>query len=197
MHLLFLSITKYSYFEIFIALGLGIIGLPIPDETLMAYAGFLVFQGKLNYLYTIMVAFMGSSCGITIGYVLGKTFGNQLIKRYASKMHVNSDEIQDAENFYNRYGKFALFIGYFVPGVRHLTAIIAGASRMPYRTFALFAYTGGFLWTITLVSIGYFLGEQWRHVYMYSHRYIIPVVLVSIVVLGIAIYWKNIGRKTK
>jgi membrane protein DedA with SNARE-associated domain len=197
MHLLFLSITKYSYFEIFIALGLGIIGLPIPDETLMAYAGFLVFQGKLNYLYTIMVAFMGSSCGITIGYVLGKTFGNQLIKRYASKMHVNSDEIQDAENFYNRYGKFALFIGYFVPGVRHLTAIIAGASRMPYRTFALFAYTGGFLWTITLVSIGYFLGEQWRHVYMYSHRYIIPVVLVSIVVFGIAIYWKNVGRKTK
>jgi len=55
----------------------------------------------------------------------------------------------------------------------------------------------GFLWTITLVSLGYFLGEQWRHVHMYSHRYIIPVVLVSIVVLGMAIYWKNVGRKTK
>ena len=178
MHLLLLSITKYSYFKIFIALGLGIVGLPLPDETLMAYAGFLVFQGKLNYLYTIMVAFMGTSCGITIGYVLGKTFGNKFIKRYASKMQVNPDDIQDAENFYNRYGKFALFIGYFIPGVRHLTAIFAGASLMPYRAFALFAYTGGFLWTITLVSLGYFLGEKWRHVYMYSHRFIIPLVLL-------------------
>jgi len=195
MHSLLLSITKYSYFEIFIALGLGIVGLPIPDETLMAFAGFLVFQGKLNYLYTIMAAFMGTSCGITIGYVLGKTFGNPLIKRYASKMHVNPDHIQDAENFYNRYGKFALFIGYFIPGVRHLTAIFAGTSLMPYRTFALFAYTGGFLWTITLVSLGYFLSENWRHVYMYSHRFIIPLALLSIIVLLIGIYWKTVKVK--
>ncbi len=191
MHSLLLSITKYSYFEIFIALGLGIVGLPMPDETLMAYAGFLIFQGKLNYLYTILVAFAGTSCGITIGYVLGKTFGNPFIKKYASKMHVNPDDIQKAEKFYNRHGKFALFIGYFIPGVRHMTAIFAGTSLMPYRTFALFAYTGGFLWTITMVSLGYFLGEKWHYVYMYSHRFIIPLVLLSIIVLIISIYWNT------
>jgi membrane protein DedA with SNARE-associated domain len=197
MHFLLLSITKYSYLEIFIALGLGIVGLPVPDETLMAYAGFLVFQGKLNYLYTILVAFAGTSCGITIGYLLGKTFGNPFIKRYAFKMHVNPDDIQHAEKFYNRYGKFALFIGYFIPGVRHLTAIFAGTSLMPYRTFALFAYTGGFLWTIALVSLGYFLGEKWRHVYMYSHRFIIPLVLFSIIVLLIGFYWKTVKVKNE
>jgi membrane protein DedA with SNARE-associated domain len=195
MHSLLLSITKYSYFGIFIALGLGIVGLPVPDETLMAYAGFLVFQGKLNYLYTILVAFTGTSCGITIGYVLGKTFGNPFIKKYASKMHMNPEDIQRAENYYNRYGKFALFIGYFMPGVRHLTAIFAGTSLMPYRTFALFAYTGGLLWTITLVSLGYFLGEKWHHVYMYLHRFIIPLVLLSIIVLIIGIYWNTVKVK--
>jgi membrane protein DedA with SNARE-associated domain len=197
MHSLLLSIYQYSYIGIFIALGLGIVGLPIPDETLMAYAGFLVFQGKLNYLYTIMVAFAGTSCGITIGYVLGKTFGNPFIKRYASKMRMNLDDIQHAENFYNRYGRFALFIGYFIPGVRHLTAIFAGTSLMPYRTFALFAYTGGFLWTITLVSLGYFLGEKWHHVYMYSHRFIIPLILLSIIVLFIGTYWKTVNVRSK
>jgi membrane protein DedA with SNARE-associated domain len=197
MHSLLLSITKYSYFEIFVALGLGIVGLPVPDETLMAYAGFLVFQGKLNYLYTILVAFAGTSCGITIGYALGKKFGNPAIKKYASKMHVNQDDIRHAENFYNRYGKFALFIGYFIPGVRHLTAIIAGASLMPYRTFARFAYAGGFLWTITMVSLGYFLGEKWRHVYMYSHRFIIPLILFSIIVLLIVFYRKTVKVKNE
>jgi membrane protein DedA with SNARE-associated domain len=195
MHSLLLIITKYSYFEIFIALGLGILGLPIPDDTLMAYAGFLVFQGKMDYLYTIIVAFMGTSCGITIGYVLGKNFGNPFIKKYAPKMHANPDDIKDAESFYNRYGKFALFIGYFIPGVRHFTAIFAGSSLMPYRTFALFAYTGGFLWTISLVSLGYFLREKWSHVYMYSHRFIIPLVLLSIIVLLIVIYWKTVKVK--
>jgi membrane protein DedA with SNARE-associated domain len=195
MHSLLLSITKYSYFEIFIALGLGIVGLPIPDETFMAYAGFLVFQGKLIFLYTILVAFMGTSCGITIGYVLGKRLGNPFIKKYASKMHMNPDDIREAEIFYNRYGKFALFIGYFIPGIRHFTAIFAGTSLMPYRTFALFAYTGGFIWTITLVSLGYFLGEKWRHIYMYSHRFIIPLVLLSILVLLIGIYWNTVKVK--
>ena len=196
MQALLLGIAKYSYLEIFIALGLGIVGLPIPDEMLMAYAGFLVFQGKLNFLSTLVVAFLGTSCGITIGYVLGKTLGNRFITRYAAKMNVNPEAIKNAENFYLRYGKFALFIGYFIPGVRHLTAIIAGASRMPSRTFALFAYTGGFLWTITLVSLGYFLGENWRQVYMYSHRFIIPLVLLCISAVLAGVYrksWKGAG----
>jgi membrane protein DedA with SNARE-associated domain len=195
MHSLLFSITKYSYLEIFIALGLGIVGLPIPDEALMAYAGFLVFQGKLNYLCTIVVAFTGTSCGITLGYVLGKTFGNPLIKKYASKMHVSPDDLQNAEKFYNKYGKFALFIGYFIPGVRHLTAIFAGISLMPYRTFSFFSFAGGLLWTITLVSLGYLLGEKWRHIYMYSHRFIMPAVFISMIFLLIRIYMIHIkGR---
>ena len=103
-------------------------------------------------------------------------------------MIVNPDDIQKAVNFYNRYGKHALFIGYFIPGVRHLTAIIAGTSLMPYRIFALFAYPGGFLWTITLVGIGYFLGEKWHHVYMYSHRFIILAVFLSVAFILIRIY---------
>ena len=195
MQPLLLIITKYSYLGIFIALGLGILGLPVPDETLMAYAGFLVSQGKTSYFYTMMVAFIGTSCGITIGYILGRIFGSPFIKRISAKTYMNPDHIQNAENFYNHYGKFALFIGYFVPGVRHLTAIFAGTSLMPYRIFALFAYAGGLFWTITFVSLGYFLGEKWHKVYMYSHRYITPVVLVAIVMLLIAIYWKNAAGK--
>ena len=196
MHSLLLSIVKYSYAGIFIALGLGIVGLPIPDETLMAYAGFLVSQGKLNYSYTIMIAFLGTSCGITIGYVLGRTFGNPFIKKYAARIHINPDDIHRAEKFYNQYGKYAVFIGYFIPGVRHLTAVFAGTSLMPYRTFALFAYTGGFTWTVSLVSLGYFLGEKWHQVYMYSHRFIIPLVLFSIIIFIIYIYWKKLNARS-
>ncbi len=53
MHALLLSIIKYSYPGIFIALGLGILGLPIPDKMLLAFVGFLVFQGKLVYIYAV------------------------------------------------------------------------------------------------------------------------------------------------
>ena len=195
MQSLFLCIIKYSYLGIFVALGLGILGLPIPDETLMAYAGFLVFQGKLNYFYTVIVAFAGTLCGITIGYILGRRFGYPFIERYSDKMRVNYDHVRKSEEFYRKYGKFALFVGYFIPGVRHLTAIFAGVSLMPYRTFACFSYLGGLLWTITFVSFGFVMGEKWRKVSIYSERYIIPVVLVSILILLIAIYWRSMDDK--
>jgi membrane protein DedA with SNARE-associated domain len=190
MHALLLTITKYSYFGIFVALGLGILGFPFPDETLIAFVGFLVYEGKLNYLYAFAVCLIGSSSGVTLGYILGRTFGNRLIKRYSSKLNVNPDRIQKAKKFYARYGKFALFVGYFIPGVRHLTAIFAGSSIIPDPVFAAFAYSGAALWTIVFMNLGFFLGEKWHLVSAYSNRYIIPFVLLVTISLIIAIYWK-------
>ena len=194
MQPLFLGITKYVYFELFIALGLGIVGLPIPDETLMAFAGFLVYQGKLDYLVTIGVAFSGTSCGITIGYGLGRAFGHPSVRKYAAKMRMSADDIRTAERLYNKYGKVVLFFGYFLPAVRHLTAVFAGAALMPYRTFALFAYAGGFVWTAILVSLGFFLGERWHQVSLYSNRFMIPLMLLAVIAFLIGAYWKKTRR---
>jgi membrane protein DedA with SNARE-associated domain len=190
MHALLLTITKYSYFGIFVALGLGILGFPIPDETLIAFVGFLVYEGKLNYLYAFAVCFIGSSSGVTVGYILGRTLGNRLIKKYSTRLNVNPDHIQNARKFFARYGKFALFVGYFIPGIRHLTAILAGSSIMPYPAFAAFAYSGAALWTIVFMNLGFYLGEEWHNVSAYSNRYIIPFVLLLTISLIIGIYWK-------
>ena len=195
MHALLLSITQYSYPGIFIALGLGILGLPIPDEMLLAFVGFLIFQGKLIYFYAIAVAFIGTSCGITIGYLIGRILGKRFVRRYAVKIHLNPDHIQNAEKFYNRYGKFALLIGYFIPGIRHLTAIFAGTSLMPYHIFAVFTYGGALIWTVTFVSLGYYLGEHWRHVSAYSNYYILPIVLVTCMILIVVMYLRNSDGK--
>jgi membrane protein DedA with SNARE-associated domain len=195
MHALLLTITKYSYFGIFVALGLGILGFPITDETLIAFVGFLVYEGKLNYLYAFAVCFTGASLGITMGYIIGRTLGTRLIKRYSARLKVNPDQIQNAKKFYVQYGKFALFIGYFIPGVRHLTAIFAGSSIMPYPLFAAFAYSGAALWTIVFMNLGFFLGERWHRVSAYSNRYIIPFMLLVAIFLAIAVYWKTAEEK--
>jgi membrane protein DedA with SNARE-associated domain len=144
-----------------------------------------------------LASFIGTSCGITIGYLLGRTFEIVVLEKYSDKIHLNPEHVKAAEEFYNRYGKFALFIGYFIPGVRHFTAIFAGASLMPYRIFALFAYTGGFIWTTTFVNFGYLLGRKWHRIYMYSHRYIIPIVLTLIIFLIIGVYLKTKNKKNQ
>jgi membrane protein DedA with SNARE-associated domain len=191
MHSLLVHIAQYSYWGIFFSLGLGILGLPVPDETLMVFVGFLVFQGKLNYALAIIVAFTGTSCGITVGYFIGRLSGKLFIEKYFEKFRINPEHIQNAEQFYKRYGKIALCIGYFIPGVRHLTAILAGISHMPYRTFALFAYAAGFFWTVLFINIGYFLGDGWHRYSGYSNRFIIPLAATALVVTFISIYFKQ------
>jgi membrane protein DedA with SNARE-associated domain len=89
MHSLLVHIAQYSYWGIFFSLGLGIVGLPIPDETLMAYVGFLVFEGKLNYALAIIVAFAGTSFGITVGYFIGRLSDKLLLKKYSEKIRIN------------------------------------------------------------------------------------------------------------
>ncbi len=194
MHALLLAITKYSYFGIFVALALGILGFPLPDETLIAFVGFLVYEGKLNYLYAFIVCFVGSSSGVTLGYLLGRTFGNRLVRKFSSRLNVDPEHIQNAKAFYVRYGKFALFAGYFIPGVRHSTAIFAGTSNMAYPVFAVFAYSGAALWTIVFMNLGFFLGEKWHRVSAYSNRYIIPFILLVTIFFIIAIYWKATAK---
>jgi membrane protein DedA with SNARE-associated domain len=191
MHSLLFHIAQYSYLGIFLSLALGILGLPIPDETLMVFIGFQIFQGKLNFLPAIIVAFTGTVCGITLGYFIGRLSDKLLFKKYSDKLHINPEHYEKAEEFYRNYGKSALLIGYFIPGVRHLTAILAGISLMPYRIFAVYAYIGGLIWTIIFINIGYFLGDGWHRFDRYANRFIIPLAAIALVMTIVVMYLKN------
>jgi membrane protein DedA with SNARE-associated domain len=188
-------LIKYSYLGIFAALGLGILGLPIPDETLLALAGFMVFKGTLSYPFAVMAAFTGTICGTSIGYFMGRYFGHPFLEKYSAKMRINSEHLHKAEEWYGKYGKFALFIGYFIPGIRHLTAIFAGIAGMPYRVFAINAFSGGLLWTAIFVTMGYYLGEKWKFVYTYSSRYILPIAIIAIVIFLLITFLRTDSRK--
>jgi membrane protein DedA with SNARE-associated domain len=197
MHYILPWLIKYSYLGIFAALGLGILGLPIPDETLMAFAGFLASRGTLSYPNAVLASFAGTICGISIGFFLGRSFGRPFLEKYSAKLRIYPRHLQKAEAWYSKYGKFALFIGYFIPGVRHITAIFAGISIMPYKVFAIYSFAGGLLWTLTFVTMGYYLGENWKLVYKYSYHYILPLVIVVSVVLLIINYLTMDDRKKR
>ncbi len=154
-------VTQYGYIGIFSLLVLGIVGLPIPDETLLTFAGYLVYRGWLHLLPTLASAFLGSVCGITLSWILGRTFGLLLVNHYGHYFHVTEERLEQVHHWFKRAGRWALTLGYYVPGVRHLTAYVAGASRLELPIFALFAYSGALLWSVSFITLGYFLGEEW------------------------------------
>lgn len=178
-------IKTYGYLGIFSSLVLGIFGLPLPDETILAFVGYLISKHYFQPVPALLTAFGASACGITISYGLGRGFGLPLLGRFGKYLHVTPERLAQAHQWFEKYGKWSLFGGYFLPGVRHLTALSAGISGLEYRHFAPFAYTGGFLWVATFLTTGYLLGEEWRTIMPLIHTYL-WLLVGGLAVLGVA-----------
>ena len=176
-------ISQYGYAGIFFLLMLGIIGLPIPDETLLTFSGYLIFKGQLQIAPTMISAFLGSICGITVSYLLGRTGGRALMLRYGSCLHITMDKIDRVHEWLECRGRWGLFLGYFIPGVRHLTAFVAGTSQMRFTIFAAFAYSGGLFWTTSFITAGFFMGKEWVQVAASVRQWI----LIAVALVGCAL----------
>ena len=155
-------IANYGYAALYVLLVLGIVGLPVPDETLLTLTGYMVFNGTLHFVPSFTWAFLGTVSGITISYSIGRIGGSRFLHRFGGRLHIRPESIDRVHTWFNKWGHWSLTIGYFVPGIRHVIAIVAGTSGLEYRTFALFAYTGAFFWTAIFITAGYYLGERWQ-----------------------------------
>ncbi|MFD2171222.1 DedA family protein [Tumebacillus lipolyticus] len=192
-------VTTYGYFGLFLSLVLGIVGLPIPDEILMTYCGYLISQGMMNYTITLLTAISGSIVGISTSYWLGHRFGLPLVEKYGRRFGINEKRLDVVNRWYNRFGKFVLVVGYFIPGIRHVTAFAAGLSKMPFKSFAIYAYSGGVIWSLTFITLGNMLGVHWTKVTSLTHQFVFWIVGAAVIialVYGI-VYWRKRRRNKR
>jgi membrane protein DedA with SNARE-associated domain len=174
-------ISTYGVAALAVLLMLGVFGLPVPDETLLTFAGVLIREGELHFATTWTAAALGSMCGITISYGLGRWFGPAAVSRFGRWFHINQTDLVRVEGWLERRGKWTLTFGYFIPGVRHVTALIAGSSQLPPRIFAAFAYSGAVIWSLTFIALGWMVGDRWKPVLESVHRHVLTAVMLLMV----------------
>jgi membrane protein DedA with SNARE-associated domain len=185
-------VADYGYVGIFGLLMLGIVGIPIPDETLLLFTGYLIFKHELKPLPAFASGFLGSICGISVSYTLGRTLGLYLVARLGHLVHVEPKELDQVRAWYERKGKYGLVIGYFIPGIRHLAAYVAGSAKLPVPVFAIFAYLGGLLWSSSFITLGYLLGDEWAQTSQAIHRYLVIGAGVATIVIVIStVLWRR------
>ena len=122
--------AQYGYSALFVLLVAGIVGLPVPDETLLTWAGFMVYRGKFELEPMLLAGFLGSACGITLSYLLGRTAGLYAVHKFGRFLRIDDSKLQRSRQWFERFGKWVLVFGYFIPGVRHFTALAAGAEEI-------------------------------------------------------------------
>ncbi|SDW12933.1 membrane protein DedA, SNARE-associated domain [Marininema mesophilum] len=182
-------LSQYGYWGIFFFLVLGIVGLPLPDEIMMTFIGYLASAGQLDLALTFISSLLGSICGITISYFLGGRLGYPFLKRYGNKFFINRRRLRMTQFLFRKYGNWVLFFGYFIPGVRHITAYVAGISRMPWTRFAAYAYTGGLFWCTTFIGLGYLVGANWERAITTFEHYGALTIWVLVPLLLITLAW--------
>ena len=176
-------LSQHGYPIIFVLLFLGIFGLPIPDEFLLAFAGVLISEGKLHFVPTILAATLGSMCGITLSYIVGRTAGIHLVKKHGARFGLTHEKIDHVHMWFERAGRWVLTFGYFIPGLRHIMALIAGTSQLELSVFTRFAYAGGFIWSSAFILLGYFIGVKWAYMSRAIHYATLLIFLLFILAL--------------
>ncbi|WP_051317930.1 DedA family protein [Cohnella thermotolerans] len=183
-------VFRYQYIGLFGAMSLGIVGLPVPDEVLLTAAGYLMSRGSMHLGWTMLAAVSGSVVGMSASYTLGRVIGLRLLEKYGRRIGFSPSRLERHEKLFAKWGQAIILIGYFVPGLRHATAVLAGVGRRPYRSFALYAAIGALLWTSVFELIGVLLGEHWREVTAIVHRNFVYLIAGAALLSVTALLWR-------
>jgi len=157
-----------------------LIGFFLPGDSLLFTTGLLVTTGDLKYplwLVCVLVA-LAAIIGDQVGYLFGRKVGPALFKRPDSRLF-KQENVEKAHDFFEKYGPKSLVLARFVPVVRTFTPIIAGVSRMDYRSFITFNIIGGILWGVGVTVLGAALGKI-DFVHENIEMILILIVLVSV-----------------
>jgi membrane protein DedA with SNARE-associated domain len=168
-------------------------GLPIPGETALIAAAVLASQGKLQIGVVIGLAAAGAIVGDNIGYVIGRQGGRWLLERPGRFFRQRQEVLRIGEPFFERHGPKAVFFGRFILGLRVWASWLAGATRMHWRSFALWNALGGITWAVGVGLIAYLLGSSAGNALEAFGIFGLVAVLIAIVG-GLLLHRRHAGR---
>jgi membrane-associated protein len=156
----------------------------LPGDSLLFTAGLLAASNVIHVSVwmVIVVAFVAAAAGDQVGYILGHRFGRRLFKPEARILKTR--RLDEAENFFAKYGGAALILGRFVPVVRTYVPLAAGTAQYRYRKFLVWNLSGAALWTIVVTILGVLLGQI---PFVRNNIDVIAIAIVIVSVLPIAV----------
>jgi membrane protein DedA with SNARE-associated domain len=152
-------VSHYGLWVVFGVIFLEVAGLPfIPGEAALIAAGALASQGHGNIVAIIAVAIAAAVLGALFGYVVGRGWGRELLGRWDRFERVSRKGVERSQEFFDRHGSKAVFLGRFVPVLRATLGWMAGLGRMPFGKFMLWNVAGAVAWATLIGLLSYYLG---------------------------------------
>jgi membrane protein DedA with SNARE-associated domain len=182
LHWAFELFAHYGYFVIVAGVLLENAGIPAPGHTVVLVGACLAQYGQLSILWVAVCACAAAVVGDNIGYWIGHWKGRDLLHRHRRLFHFPPDRERRVAEFFDHHGPKAVVIGRFIAGFQSIAAIMAGVSRMRWRTFCLWNVLGAIVWSASLSALGYLAGSSIHAIDRWAGR--IGLALICLVILG-------------
>ena len=152
-------IEHYGLWVVFGIVFLEVAGLPfIPGETALITAAALASQGHGSIVAIIGLAIAAAVTGALFGYVVGHHWGRELLNRWPRVERLTRKGVDRSQEFFDRHGGKAVFLGRFVPVVRATLGWMAGVARMSFWRFLLWNVAGAVAWGAAIGLLAYYVG---------------------------------------
>jgi len=159
------------------------VGFVLPGETAAILGGVVAHQGRASLPVMIAVVVVAAVAGDAVGYEVGRRFGPRMVETRALRRH--SHRLADARAFLDRRGGWAVFLGRWTAFLRAVMPALAGLAGMRYRRFFAFNASGGLLWGVAVVLIGYLASGAYERIAGAIGRG--AAVLVVLLVVGLLV----------
>src|SRR5258706_15269842 len=152
----------YGYWAVFFGVMLENAGLPIPGETILLVGGYFASSrpDQFNLIRVMLTAATGAVVGDNIGFAIGHHYGRGILLRFGRFIFLTPKRLEYMENYFQSHGNKTILVARFITGLRVFAALLAGASKMPWRVFIVFNMAGAVLWSVVISTLGYLFGQS-------------------------------------
>ncbi|OOM06433.1 DedA family protein [Clostridium saccharobutylicum] len=188
-------VSEIGYIAVVIITAMEYASFPMmPSEVILPFIGILAAKGEITYFGALISSIFGGLIGSLICYFIGYYGGGVLMQKIVLKFPKIEKSIETINNWFEKYGKMAIFFARLVPLTRTYISIIAGIAKFNKKIFILFSIMGIIIWNSILVSLGYFIGHNWSYIHLMMKHYSIFASSIIFIVILFVIY-KKVKRK--
>jgi membrane protein DedA with SNARE-associated domain len=151
-------VGHWGYLAVFVIVVVGNVGVPVPEETALLAAGYLVWRGDLRWSLVLMVGIVSAVAGDNVGYWLGRRYGPGVLERFRRLIGISPPRFLSMRTFIVRWGSLGVFVARFLPGLRFLAGPLAGAVGLHFTAFITANVLGALVYVPAVVAAGYVVG---------------------------------------
>lgn len=199
------AVNQFGYIGIALLIAIENIFPPIPSEVILTFGGFMTTVSGMKAPGVVLAATVGSVIGAILLYSVGRWLNPQRLARWVDgrmgrMLRLKKSDLERAQSWFSRRGRFTVFFCRFIPVVRSLISIPAGMTKMNLGAFLFLTTLGTLLWNVVLVYLGVIFGGSWETVLSYFEIYSTAAIVALLVVLAVfaaLFYRKRLRRRAQ